>query len=311
MSKLLVITCPRTEESVPEIEAILEPFGYDVSYHPPDGQGFDSHEMCSILEKASIAIVGDDEIDASVIDTAKEIKLIIKWGVGMNQIDLDYAEKKSLTVVNSPSTLSTDVAEYTLLLMLLLLRKTNLVDTEIRNNNWYKPTGERLEGLDIGFIGFGNIGQSIYERIKNFNLNLFFYDPNVEESSYDLITKKDLRFIKQKCKIIILCCSLNDENYYLVDDEFIDELKNFPYIINVSRGQLIREDSLLSALDGKKIAGAALDVFEQEPLSTDSKLKSYKNVVLSSHNASNTFEANSDVNGSIINQLKDWVINNE
>ncbi len=311
MSKVLAITCPRIEENMSEIIDLVSPYGYEVQYSPPEGQGFDKTKMSTILNKAQIAIVGDDEVDSSVIDSCSNLSLVIKWGVGLDQIDLGYAQEKKIIILNSPSSLAIDVAEYSILLLMMLLRRTHTIDNEIRKNNWYKPTGERLEALNVGLIGFGNIGRAIYSRIHNFNTELFFYDPNLDESPYDLIEKKDLNFIKKNCRVIMLCCSLNEENIHLVDKKFLSEVENLPYIINVSRGQLIEEDSLVWALETRKISGAALDVFEEEPFDQSSKLKSFENVIFSSHNASNTFQANSDVNSSIINQLRNWMTDNE
>ena len=153
------------------------------------------------------------------------------------------------------------------------------------------------------------IGKQVSKLLKSFDANIYFYDPNVDSENTKNAKKQNLEYIQKKCEVIIISTSLNKQTSKLIDKSFFNSLKKSPVIINISRGKIINETDLIDALENQLISGCALDVFETEPLEQNSKLKNFENVILSSHNASNTVEANNAVNREVTEILLKWINN--
>ena len=240
-----------------------------------------------------------------------ELNLLIKWGVGIDNIEIKNIENyPNLTILNSPTDIYIDVAEHIIFLIGSLYKKIPLIDFNLRTNgSWSKPIGNRLSGKNIGVIGYGMIGKQVSKLLKSFDANIYFYDPNVDSENTKNAKKQNLEYIQKKCEVIIISTSLNKQTSKLIDKSFFNSLKKSPVIINISRGKIINETDLIDALENQLISGCALDVFETEPLEQNSKLKNFENVILSSHNASNTVEANNAVNREVTEILLKWINN--
>ena len=303
----IVITCPRYFSEIKNLENSAYSKELYISKHNPANQGFTDQEMKSILQDADVAIVGDDHISRDTINNLKKLKLIIKWGVGVDNIEFDKNSNFPL-IKNSPANLYIDVAEHTIFLIGSLYKHIPYVDAQIKNKNlWTKPLGNRIANKNIGLIGYGMIGKQISKILSSFEASLFYYDPNVKISKNEISKKVELKFLAEMCDIIIVSASLTKESENLINKEFFSSLQKKPIIINISRGKIINENDLISALDDNLISGCALDVFEAEPISKDNKLRNYDNVVFSSHNASNTVEANTAVNNQVTKTLLKWL----
>ena len=301
----IVITCPRYFSEINKLENLLKEYQVSLESFSPTGQGFKSKEMKDCLQNATIAIVGDDEIDDFVIDNCKKLSLIIKWGVGVDNINIS---KDTPKVLNSPGDIYIDVAEHAVYLIGSLLKNIpNIHDKILNHDEWYKPTGNRLMNKNIGFVGYGKIAQQTSKLLNSFRVEQFFYDPYVENTENTIAQKKNINYLQQECDIIIVTTALSKETENLIDKKFFDHLTKAPLVVNVSRGQVINERDLIDALNNNKISGCELDVFETEPISSSNLLKNQKNVIFSTHNASNTHEANESVNSQVTDMILGWL----
>ena len=303
----LLITCVHLIRHLDKYISLLEKEGITVKAHTPHNQQFNSFEMANLLPGFNFIIAGDDEITEKVINKSKSsgLKAIVKWGIGVDNIDKLAAKKNKIPIFNTPNVFGGEVAEQALSLILNLSRGTHIIDSEVRKGNWYKIEGNSIQGQSLGIIGFGSIGHAIALRAKAFGMEINFYDPFIDKENFinEEFTKVEFQQLCQKSDFIVIACSLNKENKHLINKESLSIMERKPYIINVSRGSLIKEVDLIQAIKDKKIKGAGLDVFETEPLPISSELLTLKNCILGSHNSSNTTESVMRVNDMTIEMI--------
>ena len=306
----IIVTCPRYFSEIEILKSKISN-NYKINYLPPKDQGFSADEMKTNLFDANIAIIGDDQINDDVLSNCTELGLLIKWGVGIDNIEIENKEiYPKLTILNSPADIYIDVAEHIIFLIGSLYKKISIIDYNLRaTSSWSKPIGNRLAKKNIGIIGYGMVGKQVAKLLNSFDTNIHFYDPNVDTENVEYAAKQNLEYIQKKCEVIIISSPLNKQTYQLINKSFFNSLKKVPIIINISRGKIINEIDLIDALENKLISGCALDVFEIEPLEKNNKLKNFENVILSSHNASNTIEANNAVNSQVTEILLKWIDN--
>ena len=245
-------------------------------------------QLLPLVSDIDGAICGDDRYSERVLKKAKKLKVLSKWGEGIDAIDINAAKKLDIKVFRTPGALTNPVADTVLGYMLLYARNLNNKDKVVRDGYWNKLDSVTLDESILGIVGFGKIGQAIAKRALSFGTEIIFSDIkkidkslqkklNVKQVSFDeLITKSDF---------ISLNCDLNKTSRKLIDFSELDKMKNSCYLINTARGQLINERALINALDKKIIGGAALDVFEIEPLPKNNKLRNFNNCLFSPHNA--------------------------
>jgi len=303
----IVITCPRYFSEIEHLKSKLSD-DFQLDYFAPIDQGFSANEMKDKLSNATIAIIGDDEINDNVLSNSYDLKLLIKWGVGTDNIDIESKDTyPNLQIFNSPADIYIDVAEHVIFLIGSLYKKIPTIHNHIREQDkWSKPIGTRLYGKNIGIIGYGSIGKQVSKLLNSFETDVYFHDPEVENNHVQYAEKKNLEYIQKNSEVIIISASLNSQTNQLINKKFFDSLGKIPILVNVSRGKIINENDLVSALEDQQLLGCALDVFEEEPISLKSDLKNFENVILSSHNASNTQEANNSVNSQVTEILLKW-----
>lgn len=219
-------------------------------------------------------IAGTEPLTQKVLESAKNLKVISRVGVGMDNVDLEAAKRLKIKVFNTPDVLTDAVAELTLGLMLCCLRKISLQDRDIRNGVWEKQMGQLLKGKTVGLIGFGRIGQRVGQLVNAFGARIIFYDIKNEKSvtSEELIINADIISIHAGSKDV------------LIGKKEIELMKQGVILVNTSRGAAINEKDLLEGLKSGKILAAGLDVFESEPYS--GQLKNLDNVVMTAHTGS-------------------------
>lgn len=232
---------------------------------------------------------GNPIINKNIIESLPNLKLIQRFGIGVNSIDLEAATRNGVTVLNMPGFCIKELATHATSLILALIRNTVYYDREIRKFNWpkakyYKP--EDLSDLTVGLYGFGGSAKELYKIIYNgFGSKFIAYDPYINDSitndykiqlvSFDeLLTRSD---------IISLNAPLTNETRGIFNKDAFAKMKNTAMIINIARGELINEKDLVEALENGEIRFAGLDVFETEPLSKDSKLREMDNVIITCH----------------------------
>jgi len=255
-------------------------------------QFLDEKQCLELVGEIDGWLAGDDRITRRVLEKAlPRLRIISKWGTGLDSIDLKAAEDLGVPVKNSSGAFANAVAEVAIHYMLSLGRQLVKVDRAVRAGQWPKPQGIELSGGTLGMIGFGAIGQRIAELATCFRMDVLFYDPFVAEP-VDIGGKTahpvQVAELAAQSDYVCLACSYNESNHHIVDDAFLRRLKPTAFVLNVARGPLVDEQALIRALEEKRIAGVGLDVFEAEPLSPDNPLIKMENVVLGSHNANNS-----------------------
>lgn len=235
--------------------------------------------------------------DQAVLDQCKNCKIISNYSAGFEHIDVEYAKQAGIVVTNAGTANSNAVAEQTLLLMLACAKNHQIMSDAAHKGNFSirrRVFNMELEGSILGLIGYGKIGSLVAQKaLLGFGMKVLVYGRHLtsENTPKGIIPVNDINEIYQKSDFISLHVPLTEQNRYMVTKDQFDLMKPSAYIINVSRGGLIKETDLIQAIKEKKISGAGLDVFEQEPLPTDSPLFDYDNIILSPHSAANTVQA--------------------
>ncbi|WP_261131633.1 2-hydroxyacid dehydrogenase [Bacillus sp. Marseille-Q3570] len=242
------------------------------------------------LPKTDYLLVATKKIGEEILSKAKKAKLIQKTGVGMDNIDLPVAAHHKLPACNTPGANSTGVAELTILLILALYRKLPLINMETKNGNWLmwelRPSSYEMEGKTHGFIGFGNIGREAAKRSKAFGTNIIYYDKfrATSEQEQQLEAKYlPMEEVLRRSDIISLHIPLLPETKGLIGETELNLMKDNAVLINVSRGGIVQEGALYDALVEHRIAGAALDVWENEPINPENPLLALENLIASPH----------------------------
>jgi phosphoglycerate dehydrogenase-like enzyme len=239
-------------------------------------------------------------INARVIDGMKRCRLIQQPSVGYQQIDVTAAAARGIPVANAAGANDASVAEHTVMVGLALLRGLTWADAEVRSGGWPQLTrGHRdLAGKTWGIVGLGRIGRQVVRRISGWDVPIVYYDPvraEPEEEARLDISYVELNELLEVSDVVSLHVPLLPSTHHLLDAERLALLKTSACLINVARGEIVDEHALMATLDDKRIAGAALDVFEYEPLLAEHPLTRLDNVILTPHFAGTTVEARARV----------------
>ncbi len=271
------------------------------------GQKLNKDELIYIARDCDGIIAGTEEYNKETIDSLPGLKVISRCGSGVDSIDLEYAKKRSIKVLTTADGPTDAVAELTIGLILNLLRQINNADREIRKGNWEKPMGSLLKGKTIGLIGLGKIGNAVAKLAKSLGAKICYYDPNIKKSVY--IKTKSLNDILTNADIVSLHVPLTKENTNLINKEMLAKMKQSAFLINCSRGGIVNEDDLYAALKEKRIAGAAIDVYTQEPYK--GRLIELDNIILTSHIGSYAREVRVQMETAAVNNLIKYFKNNK
>lgn len=255
-------------------------------------------------------LAGDDRITRQVLLKAlPALKVISKWGAGVDSIDLAAAKELRVPVRYSAGAFADAVAEVAIGYALMLARNLAYIDRVVRAGKWPKPSSSELVGKVLGLVGLGAIGKGIARRAVGLGMIIEFNDPLVSAAvDGDWRAQPvSLEALTSDADIVCLACNLTDANHHLVDAAFLARMKPTAYLINVSRGPLVDEAALVAALREGRIAGAGLDVYETEPLPASSPLLALDNVVLGSHNANNGAAAVERVHENTLKNLDEFL----
>jgi D-3-phosphoglycerate dehydrogenase / 2-oxoglutarate reductase len=251
-------------------------------------------ELVALLPAYDGWIIGDDPATKTVFEAGSrgKLKAVVKWGVGVDNVDFSACKELNIPVTNTPNMFGGEVADIAMGYILGLARDTFLIDREIREHRWPKPAGMSMSGTHIGIVGFGDVGRCLAKRLSGFNVAVTIYDPGVKgQQGFDFVARETFPDGLASLDFLIFTCSLNEHNYHMLNEESLALLKPGVKVVNVARGPLIDEEALIDALQSGKVAAVALDVFEVEPLPTESPLRQMPQCIFGSHNGSNTKEA--------------------
>ena len=278
----------------PILNQILEKNGLQITYEPE----ITPEQIAEKIGNYEVVVVRSrTKITKDLIQRADKCKVIARVGVGLDNIDQDTAKEKNIRVINAVEGAMNAVAELVIGLMLSLAREIPRADREVRNGNWIKKElmGTELRGKYLGIVGLGNIGKRLGRLAKSFNMNIIGFDvmPIDEEFSKEVgLMKADLGTLLASADYVSLHVPLLDSTKHMINAENIATMKKTARIINTSRGGVIDEDALYTALKNGVLGGAALDVFEVEP-ATSNKLRDLPNFISTPHMGAQTKEAQS------------------
>ena len=261
---------------------------------PPLRERLSEAELLEWISDIDGVIAGDDQFTERVLQKAPRLKVISKWGTGIDSIDREAAERLGIRVCNTPGAFTDPVADTVMGYVLTFARQLPWMDRDIRDGRWEKRPCISLRECVLGVIGVGNIGKAVVRRAGAFGMKVLGNDiielPTqfVAETGLEVVSKDELL---TRADFVSLNCTLNPTSYHLIGERELALMKPTAYLINTSRGPVVDEQALVKALQRRQIAGAALDVFEEEPLPLDSPLRTLDNCLLAPHNANGSPEA--------------------
>jgi D-3-phosphoglycerate dehydrogenase len=249
------------------------------------GKPLSSQQLQDILGDVDGMIAGLDEIDEAAILSAPDLKVIARYGVGYNNVDLRAAKKRGIVVTNTPGANAKSVAELSVALMLNLLRPIIQCAARTSQGEWPRYKGYSLENKTVGLIGLGAIGKEVARRLVGFDCEVLAYDvvEDKDFASQHGVTYVTLDDLLSKADIVSLHLPGVPETIGMVNDTFISKMNTGAYLINTARGDLIEEEALLNALKSGKLAGAAVDVFRVEPPGKEHPFMEFDNLILTPH----------------------------
>ena len=278
----------------------LEPLRADGRFEIIEKNGLKGEDLARAIEDANAVVVrSSTTITRDSLKYAKNLQVIGRAGVGVDNIDVDAATESGVAVLNAPSGNTISAAELTLALLLALVRKVPAADRSMRAGEWDRKSfsGIELYGKVLGLVGAGRIGTEVAKRARAFGMRVVAFDPylTAERAATLEIEQATLDEVLKRADVITLHVPLTDATANLISDAQFAMMKKTAVIVNAARGGVIDEAALHRALSEKRIAGAALDVYEEEPAPADHPLRSLPNVVLTPHLGAATVEAQQNV----------------
>jgi D-3-phosphoglycerate dehydrogenase / 2-oxoglutarate reductase len=266
---------------------------YGIDLIVPDVQErMEEEDLLKYAGQFDGTICGDDRYTAKVIQACSpRLKVISKWGTGVDSIDADACAKFNVKLGRTPNAFTTPVADTVLSYVLAFARRTPWMDKEMKNNKWEKISGKSLSECTLGIIGVGNIGKAVTRRAKAFGMKVLgtdIIDVDHVFVSETGIEMTDLASLLRQADFVSINCDLNPTSHHLMNSDTFALMKSNAILINTARGPIVEEKALVTALSSKQIGGAALDVFEFEPLPSDSPLLKMDNVMLAPHNSNSS-----------------------
>lgn len=261
----------------------------EVIYNPR-GRPLTSEELRQQLPGCDGLIAGLDCVDCAALESADRLKVIARYGVGVDNVDLNAAGRKNITVTNTPTANSVSVAELTIGLLLSLARSIPQSSASVRDGKWPRLQGKVLAGKVIGLIGFGSVGKEVARRLQPWQATILAYDPFGDKSlalALD-VQLAELEEVIGEADFLLLHAPLLAETRQMVNADFLSRTKPGACIVNAARGELIDEQALLAALDSGRLGGAALDVYCQEPPSANSPLRHHPRLIATPHCGAHT-----------------------
>lgn len=291
MSLRVLLSAPYMIPVYDRFRPVFEDAGIEVVVRPVE-ERLSETELLAVARDIDGAISGDDRWTAKALTAAApRLKVIAKWGTGIDSIDQATAQRLGIRVCNTPDAFTDAVADSVMAYVLAFARRTPWMDRDMKAGNWSKSPGKALHEASLGVIGVGRIGRAVLRRASSFGMHLLGNDiipispAFVDEVGVSMLPLGDLL---AGSDFVSLNCDLNPTSERLIDRGTIGQMKAGAILINTARGPIIDEAALVQALKNGRLGGAALDVFESEPLPVDSPLLTFDNVLLAPHNANSS-----------------------
>lgn len=305
----VVSTSPSFAQYSNEPIEVLEQHGIQLIQLPADIQ---EEAFIAAVQEADAAIVAFNTISPNVLARAPRLKIVCKHGVGVDNIDLEAARKSGVWVTNVPNTNKHAVADFTFALMLSLARQIPAANELTKKGEWPRIFGSDVYGKTVGIIGLGNIGKEVARRSRGFDMKILAFDPYPDHSFAE---KHDVSFVSleellAKSDFVTLHIALTEQTENCIGRKELNLMKKSAYLIHASRGGIVNEDALYDVLRDGSIAGAALDVFEQEP-AREHLLFGLPNLIATSHIAGYTSGAVNEIGMTCVRNIVEVLVNKQ
>lgn len=289
--KKVLVTATNYSLLCAEAKRLLEEGGCEIIENKV-GRPHTFEELVPLVADIDGVVAGVDTWDEAVFKLAPKLKAIARFGVGVDNIDLAKAKEYGVKVTNVPGGNANAVAELTIGLLLSLIRNVPTLHQSARRGYWDRHVGEELAGKTVGLLGFGNIAQMVAKKLRGFDVSIIAYDkyPNTakaEELGVELVTSDE---VLSRGDIVSMHLPSLKETRHMMNDAAFAKMKRGAYFLNTARGALVDEQALYRALESRTIAGAAIDVYEAEPVSADNPLIKLDNIITTPHTAAETVE---------------------
>jgi D-3-phosphoglycerate dehydrogenase len=266
----------------------------------------EEQDLLKIIADIDGVVCGDDRFTARVMDAAGRLKVLSKWGTGIDSIDQQAATERGIAIRNIPNAFSEPVGDSVLGWMLTFARRIAEQTDLMRAGGWEKLPGHALNEKTLGIVGLGNCGKAVARRAQAFGMQVLASD--IVEPDADFVRQYGIRMMStdevlKQSDYVSVNCDLNPSSLHIINEVSIALMKPDAVLINAARGPLVKESALIAALQDKRLYGAALDVFEDEPLAPDSPLRSMPNVLMAAHNANSSPAAWERVHERAINNM--------
>lgn len=286
----VLVTCPPMLGMIDEFRPTFADRGIDLEC-PVTVQTLSERELIEHLPACDGWIIGDDPATRAVLEAGAKgrLRALVKWGVGVDNVDFEAARELGLPVSNTPGMFGGEVADLAIGYVIALARETHSIDRGVRSGAWPKPRGLSLNASRMGLVGLGDIGRNIAQRAVACGMSVVGFDPGIAEAAWPGDVEQAVWPRRlDECDFVVLACALTEATRHLVDGDALGRMKPGVRLVNVSRGPLVDEVALIAALASGHVHSAALDVFEVEPLPEQSPLRQFVQCIFGSHNGSNT-----------------------
>lgn len=315
MTKTVLLTAPYMIPFVDRFRPVFADYGLELIV-PVVNERMEEDDILEYAGQFDGTICGDDRYTPKAIEAcAPRLKVISKWGTGIDSIDKDACAKHGIMIGNTPNAFTLPVADTVMGYILAFARRQPWMDKAMKAGEWEKLPGRSLSEMTLGVVGVGNTGKAVLWRARAFGMELLGTD--IVEIAPDFVAEIGLEItnlddLLARADVVSLNCDLNPTSEHLMKAAAFAKMKNTAVLINSARGPIVREVDLIAALQSGKIGGAALDVFEEEPLPQDSPLKLMDNVMLAPHNSNSSPAAWEHVHwNSVRNLLKGLQISDD
>lgn len=306
MPNKVLLTAPYMVPLVDRFRPVFDKYSIDLIV-PDVHERMEEADLLKYAGQFDGAICGDDRFTARVLEACvPRLKVISKWGTGIDSIDAEACSRHAIKLCRTLNAFTLPVADTVLGYILAFARRQPWMDREMKSGKWEKMLGKSLSECTLGVIGVGNIGKAITRRARAFGMKVYGTDILAIDHAFVTetgIKMTNLQSLLSNSDFVSINCDLNPTSYHLINGNSLALMKSNAVLINTARGPIVEEKALIEALQAKRLEGAALDVFEQEPLPLESPLRKMDNVMLAPHNSNSSPAAWESVHWNTIKNL--------
>jgi D-3-phosphoglycerate dehydrogenase len=309
MTHRVLVTAPYFIPVLDRFRATFDAHGI-TTVVPDVKERMSEDQLLRVVHDIDGTICGDDAYTERVLAKAPKLRVISKWGTGIDSIDSAACQRRGIAVCRTPNAFTIPVADTTLGYLLMFVRKLQEQTESMRAGEWHKTPLRSVGECTVGIIGLGDIGREVAKRVAVFGAPILGCDPKapppelVRSAGIEMVDKETLL---RRSDVVTLHCDLNPTSHRIMDRAAFAKMRPGAFLINTARGKLVEETALIDALQRRTLGGAALDVFEDEPLPLDSPLRTMHNVFLASHNSNSSPRAWEHVHTRTVNNLIEWL----